>query len=219
MPPSNGGDGGVLWVNSTAVTNGSTFNAVRLSDTDNSGNSSIISTGAWNNNGTPLGLTVATPMPMYVEGNFNTVNAGNNYPPPAALMSDALTVLSSNWSSANYTATHDSTYTDRTAASTTIYADIMTGNQNTSYISGQQGYGGGVNNLTRFLENWSGQTFTFGGSLVCLWQSSVATGRYQDPGNYYGVPNRNFTFNPFNSEIPPGTPSFPFITKGTWRHY
>jgi len=216
---SNGGDPGVLWVNSTAATNNSTFNAVRLTDNDNSNQASIISAGNWSNNGTPIGVTVATPLPMYVQGNYNTVNSGNGYPPPTALMSDALTVLSSNWSSANYTSSHDTSVNDRTATSTTIYADIMTGNQDTSYIQGQQGYGGGVNNLTRFLENWSGQTFSFGGSLVCLWQSSVAKGKYQDPGNYYNVPNRNFTFNPFNSEMPPGTPYFPVIAKGTWRHY
>ncbi len=219
---ANGGDAGVLWVNSTAnTTQGSTFNAVRLTDSDpTDGQARIANTGVWTSNGTPTGLTVATPMPMYVEGNYNTANATNGYPPPAALMSDALTVLSSSWSSTNYTKSNDTSVSDRPATTTTINVDIMTGNRDTTVQSGgSQGYGGGVNNLTRFLENWTNQTFNFGGSLVCLWQSSKVTGKYQNPGNYYNVPNRNFTFNPFNSEMPPGTPYFPIVSKGTWRHF
>ena len=44
-------------------------------------------------------------------------------------------------------------------------------------------YSGGVENFPRFLENWSGSTFTYNGSMVVLylsqfWQSRVAGHRF-----------------------------------------
>ncbi len=194
--PAAGGEMGVLYVGSTSSDTTSQFAAVRLT------------------NGATLAspFTVATDRPAYVQGDYN-----KNTPQPAAIMSDATTVLSNSWSSSYNSST---SLSNRSASSTSINVDIMTGNQETTILGGgQQGYGGGVHNLTRFLENWSGDTFYFGGSLVCLWASQHSKANsYKNPGTYYQVPNRNFTYNPFNGAMPPGTPSFPIITKGTWRH-
>ena len=61
---------------------------------------------------TTSGLTVTTPQPLYVKGNYNVqtsagsasgTNTANTY--PAALMGDAITVLSANWSDTNTSST------------------------------------------------------------------------------------------------------------------
>ena len=56
----------------------------------------------------------------------------------------------------------------------TVNAALMMGNKDTA---GTQ-YSGGLENLVRFLENWSGVTFTYKGSLVCLWQSAHANSNW-----------------------------------------
>ncbi|MGH7980104.1 MAG: hypothetical protein ACREE6_12080, partial [Limisphaerales bacterium] len=79
------------------------------------------------------GLTVVTPQPLYVWGNYNVQIAGGNpllgshntantY--PAALMADAITVLSPNWSDSYNSATPISS---RVAANTTVNAACFSG--------------------------------------------------------------------------------------------
>ena len=210
---SNGGTAGVLYATSTASTTGSTYPAVRLTDSDVNGNASIASSGVWWNNSTntPIGLTVATDLPAYVQGNFNTVNASNGSLPPAAIMSDSTTVLSSQWSNSYNSST--SLSNRNVTSAVTLNADIMTGNQATT----SAGYGGGFENFVRFLESWSGQNWNFGGSLVCMWQSSKTTGVWQNTGIYYNPPNRNYNFNVFGTNWPPGIPCFPVVARGTWH--
>lgn len=74
------------------------------------------------------GFTVATPNPLYVKGHYNcpdaalgTTNTLNTV--PAALMSDALTILSSAWQDTQ----SSSSYTVRSAVDTTVNAAILTG--------------------------------------------------------------------------------------------
>ncbi|MFH0786442.1 MAG: PilX N-terminal domain-containing pilus assembly protein, partial [Pseudomonadota bacterium] len=123
-----------------------------------------------------IGLTVASKNPVYVKGDYNTTNnpTGNPVNNPAAILADAVTVLSNNWDDAH----SNSSIGSRTATATTVNAAIMAGNKNTQ---GSQ-YSGGVENLIRFLENWQGINFNYGGSLVCLWESQQATGNW--PGNW-----------------------------------
>ncbi len=202
---SAGGTAGVLYATSTNTTN---FDAIRLTD-----GATLASTGVWSNNSNPIGLTVATDLPMYVQGNFNTTNASNGSLPPASIMSDATTVLSNQWSDSYNSST---TLSNRPVTSAlTINADIMTGNQATT---AQNGYGGGFENFIRFLENWSGENYNFGGSLVCMWQSTKATGKWITTGTYYNAPNRQYTFGVFGTRWPPGTPNAVVTTRGTWRH-
>ena len=141
-------------------------------------------------------------------------------------MSDATTVLSNQWptpSSANqYTSTTPLTGSNgrNVTSALTLNADIMTGNQATSQANG---YGGGFENFIRFLEDWgdSGkgtQSFNFGGSLVCMWQSAKATGKWITTGTYYNAPNRQYTFGVFGTKWPPGTPNVVYTTRGTWSH-
>jgi type II secretory pathway pseudopilin PulG len=163
------------------------------------------------------GLTVATPNPMYVKGHFNqpttshlgTTNTSNTR--PASLVSDALTILSNDWLDSKST----SSYTSRDAASTTVNAAALTGIvETTSGI-----YSGGAHNLGRFLEDWSGRTFTYNGSMVVLFSSIKATAPFQQPGGYYEPPNRKFAFDLNfldSTKLPPGTPDVRVIIRNKW---
>ena len=188
--PANGGTSGVLYVTSTASVPTGHFAAVRLK------------------NGSTLNspLTVATNKPVYVQGDYNV-----NNPQPAAIMSDATTILSDNWHDSNST----QGLSNRTATSITLNADIMTGNSATT----QNGYGGGFENFLRFLESWTGQTFNLAGSLVCMWASQQTSGAWQNTGVYYNAPNRVYTFNSgqWGGKWPPGTPCVVLTQRGTWR--
>jgi hypothetical protein len=167
------------------------------------------------------GLSVVTPDPAYIVGNWNvqsnhggTSDAGLNstaYTLPSAIYADAVTILSSGWNPNNSTAAIGS----RTATSDTVNAAILTGNvpSNGSY------YSGGVENFLRFLENWSNQTLTYNGSLVCMFSSQIATAPWPGTGTVYNPPTRNWAFdvnfeNP--NKLPPLTPRATAVVRGKW---
>ncbi len=162
------------------------------------------------------GLSVATPNPLYTKGHYNqpttgnlgTTNTANTQ--PASLVCDAYTLLSSGFMDS----ASSSSYTTRSAENTTVVAALVTGNVLSSTV-----YSGGVNNLPRLLEAWSGRTFTLNGSLVCLYNSAKATNIFQSPGVYYSAPSRNINFDqkftdPTN--MPPGTPMMRVLVRGKW---
>jgi hypothetical protein len=165
------------------------------------------------------GLTVATPDPLYVKGHFNqpttahlgTTNTSNAK--PASLVSDALTILSGNWQDSKSA----NSYTTRSATDTTVNAAILTGIVETT--NNPVRYSGGVHNLGRFLENWSGDTFTCNGSMVVLFPSAKATKPFQQPGAYYYPPSREFAFDKNYLDItkqPPGTPEVRALIRNSW---
>lgn len=165
------------------------------------------------------GLTVATPNPLYVRGHFNqptTAHLGTTNTTttkPASLVSDALTILSPSWDDSK----SSSSYTTRTASSTTVNAAILTGIVETT--NSPSIYSGGVHNLGRFLENWSGKTFTCNGSMVVLFPSSKATKPFQQPGAYYYPPARNYSFDMNFTDVtklPPGTPEVRALIRSAW---
>ncbi|MCP4582784.1 MAG: hypothetical protein GY839_14335 [candidate division Zixibacteria bacterium] len=152
------------------------------------------------------GLTVATDNPLYTLGDYNTVNKK-----PAALIADAVTILSNNWDDANSGLGLGS----RTASPTQMNASYMTGN--TLTIPDGHGYNGGLENLPRFLENWSGKDFTWRGSAVDLWYSRQANSDWG--GGYYNAPNRDWAFDPDLLDIdklPPGTPLVNIVQRMNW---
>ena len=173
-------------------------------------------------NGTILpsdGLSVATPFPLYVKGNYNTTTNGskfsltlgdttNTY--PAALMGDALTVLSG-----NYVDTATSSGTTRTPISTVINAACLEG----IVPSDGTHYSGGVENFLRLLENWSGgPVLTYNGSIVVLFQSQYATSFWGN-SSYYSPPIRKWGFDlNFNqqSKLPPMTPQARATFRKVW---
>jgi hypothetical protein len=155
----------------------------------------------------PRATTIATNNPLYTVGNYNTTSKK-----PAAILADAITILSGNWSDAK--STQD--LSQRVATATQVNASYMTGNLETG-ASGQ-GYNGGLENLPRFLEKWDGVTFTWRGSAVDLWYSRQADGAWSY-GNFYTAPNRDWAFDSDLldlTKLPPGTPMVNIIQKSQW---
>jgi hypothetical protein len=161
------------------------------------------------------GLTVASQNPVYIQGDYNTAmtGTGGTSHPPAAVLADAVTVLSNNWSDTN-AATSSSALSSRNASSTTVNAALATGPSNESTSGAGNGQ---LENDIRFLENWSGQTMTYSGSIVDLWHSMQVTAPWQNTGVYYNAPIRNWSYDTlFNTNPPPGTPRGVVMTRGQW---
>lgn len=159
------------------------------------------------------GLTLATNAALYVQGNFNAPNGGGTSTEPeenfgergaeapAALVADAVTLLSNNWDNANSHST--SLSGDRRATSTVVSAAIISGN----VASADRNYSGGLENFPRFLEAWSGRTLTYRGSMINLYRSEAFDGPWRFGGNVYNAPNRDWGFNRgFRDLTPPLDP-------------
>jgi Tfp pilus assembly protein PilX len=152
------------------------------------------------------GLTIATDLPMYIWGNYNTVNKRGS-----SLLADAITLLSPAWADGNSNKILD----NRIPTALSVNACVMAGHVAT--VNGGT-YSGGLENLFRFLEKWSGVTVTYRGSIIDLWYSRKATAPW---GNgCYAAPNRNWAYDtdllsPAN--WPPGTPSVHTVQRGAWR--
>lgn len=80
-------------------------------------------------------------------------------------------------------------------------------------------YSGGLNNYMRLLEDWSGQTLNYSGSMVSLGSPLEFHGNFRSGGNsesYFNAPNRNFNYDTdFNSfpKLPPLTPSVVYLQQ------
>jgi len=180
-----------------------------------------------------LGFTVATPNPLYVQGHYNQpvnayLNTSNTTTTvPAALMSDALTILSGNWKDSDST----DPATSRDAINTTVNAAILTGVLPSTGTKNTQ-FSGGVHNLPRLLEDWlnvsSGgqQRLTLNTSILRLFNSKMATNQFRNPINfglannpYYDPPVRQFSydlnFRDYN-KTPPGMPTALVLIKKDW---
>lgn len=176
------------------------------------------------------GLTVVTPQPLYVIGNYNVQidgsaqvtgshNTADTY--PAAFLADAITVLSTNWLGD----WSQSSYSSRSAADTTVNAACLegivpsNGGQNNGGDGSTAKYSGGIENFLRLLENWSGHTITYNGSIMVMFPSQYATNSWQLPNNYYGIPTRNWGFDTnflVQSHLPPLTPDFRTVIRNVW---
>lgn len=170
------------------------------------------------------GLTVATPNGLYVKGHYNCPNSSHlgttntSATKPASLVADAVTILSGNWNDS----LGSSSYTSRDASSTTVNAAIVSGNVPSQGSDGDSPMSGGAHNLPRLLESWSGDVLTINGSLVCLFESQKAKGRFIHPGysgQYYVPPTRNWSFDRNfldPNKLPPGTPAVRIMERLKW---
>lgn len=163
-------------------------------------------------NATDIGhpLTLASENPVYTKGNVNGDTLNHQ---PMAIIADALTILSGNWSD-DSTKTKASDKTKRAATATTTNFSYITGNKET----GSGNYNGGLENLPRFLEDWSSIVFTYRGSIINLWLSNKTSGLWG--GSYYSPPNRNWAFDnnlTDPNKLPPGTPTVRTFIRTGWR--
>ncbi len=176
------------------------------------------------------GLTVVSENPIYVQGDFNTGthSDGSNQPPtnsssdasalptagtysrePAAIIADAVNVLSNAWADSNSGGNLNS----RVASHTTVNAAIMSGIVPTG--DGVQ-YSGGVENFPRFLENWTNKRLTYYGSMVEMFHSKQSTGAWGS-GNVYNAPVRRWFFDTkFYINPPPGSFIITKFERAQW---
>jgi hypothetical protein len=155
--------------------------------------------------GNVAGLTVVSENPIYIQGNYNTNSASNTAvtPPnnrqPAAVIGDAVTVLSNSWNDS----LSNAILTSRLASATTINTAIVSGIVPTSGGS----YSGGAENFIRLLEDWRNQTFNYQGSMVQLYYSVTANAPLAAVGStvYKSPSTANFVYDTnFASSFPPG---------------
>ena len=192
---------GVLYVHNTV--NAGDHKGVRLV------NGSTLPTG---------GLSVVSENPIYIQGDYNTVDKQ-----PAAVLGDAVTVLSNNWGPNNSDTKGDLNFDERKATETTVNAAFMTGPSAESVPEGGSGTANGqFENVIRFLEDWKEPpvNMNYNGSIVALWHSQQATGPwyYDADDGFYFPPLRNWAYDPiFDTQLPPGAPKGVLsVTKGGW---
>lgn len=150
------------------------------------------------------GLAVVTDNPLYVQGDFNTINKRS-----VGLISDAMNILSNNWNDSN------TSFSNRNATDTTVNAGFISGTVPTTGSV----YSGGLENYPRFLENWSGRSANISGAFINLWNSQVATGQWSYGGNNYTAPARNWAYDASLKTNPPpyGPVGVEIETKVWWQ--
>jgi hypothetical protein len=215
----------------TPITGTGTETAVRL---ENGGTLPTAPAGS----SAPPGFSFATNAPVYIVGTYNadgTLTGGAGATDaqvmtpdanevPAMVAGDAIDILSTKWWSGTQP-TGDANITSATgtntgnnvanAASTEIAAAFIGGNVPT--VTGTYNYSGGVENYMRLNENWGGDLLRYRGSIVALYQSTVATGAWPGTGSKtYGAPTRQWGYdNEFgvNHKYPPGSPLIPSMRR------
>ncbi|HEV7644957.1 MAG TPA: hypothetical protein VGO50_13515 [Pyrinomonadaceae bacterium] len=180
------------------------------------------------------GFTFATENGVYVQGNYNATGVTaigsptdpDDYLPhdtvnhiPASVVGDAVTILSNNWADGR-SFRYPFTLSQRQAADTVDRFAMLAGDAISSLEADpNQGGGdprltGGVHNFKRFLEDWSGNTLSYSGSLINLYNSHENNGAFKCCTNVYSPPNRDWTFDISfmdPTRLPPGTPFFQSI--------
>lgn len=211
FPTGSGSYPTILYVADNRTKTSSQLTAVRLA-----GGGTIPANGG-------LGWSVATPNPLYIYGNYNCPNSSylgttnTSASSPAAVMSDALTILSPSWDDRK----SSSSYTTRSASDTTVNAAILTGIVASTGSSSSQ-FSGGVHNLPRLLEDWnspSARTLTLNTAIMNLFPSETATHQFVNPGTYYDPPTRKFSYD-LNyqdpAKQPPGIPCALVLIRLNW---
>ena len=170
----------------------------------------------------PAALTVATENPLYIHGDYNTVAKK-----PAAVMADAVNLLSNRWDDRVRTSggmivpdddDDDDDYVKvpggiPAAASTTFNVSMLTGEVLESGVGS-----GGFEQAARLHEDWTGQSLNLLGSFAILFESVYATSPWRDT-EIAIAPARNWTFdtdllNP--SLLPPFTPNGAMLRRIYW---
>jgi hypothetical protein len=228
----SGGDGFLIYVSDTSVGTSVKTNIMDSSTGTKTAVTSSKVRGVKLVNGATLpnaGLTIVSPNPVYIQGDYNTgstsgaqpqSNTTSNYTPPtdtpsptvspynriaSAVVGDAVNILSNNWNDAN----SPSGLSSRVASSTTVNTAIVAGNVPTTTSS----YSGGVENFTRFHEDWSSSYFTIYGALALLFDSEQAIHPWSNAS--YNPPNRRWYYDTlFQSSNPPGFSATKTYSRG-----
>jgi Tfp pilus assembly protein PilX len=158
------------------------------------------------------GLTIATSQAAYVQGDYNSTNKK-----PAAILCDAINVLSNDWVDANSVLS----LANRVPSNTTINAAFLAGTDTTGGAEGPAGqdlgdYNGGLENHPRFHEDWTGHTLSFRGSLVSLNEPRHVSGSFAYGDPIYTAPIRDWDYDTDFDDanmLPPLTPRFTYVRQ------
>ena len=161
-----------------------------------------------------IGLTIASENPVYLQGNWNANGNFNGSHVATSVLADAVTLLSNQWNDRGSFANANS-LTNRNA-STTWYRLAIIAGKGLSFpqpAGTPQDFGtdGGAHNFLRYIEDWSGQTLNYRGSIASLFYSRQALGVYKCCTIVYSPPTRGYNFDVeflTPSLLPPRTPMF-----------
>ena len=183
-------------------------------------NGSTLSIGVCD--GVACGLTIVAENPVYVQGDYNAGTNGNFATSfvAAAVIGDAVTLLSDNWNDVNSFA-FPYNLGSRTAVTTTYRTAVVGGKTipfqqptvacGSSACSADFGTDGGAHNFLRYIENWGSTTLYYKGSLVSLYYSHQGAGTFKCCNTVYSPPTRGYSFQTeflTPSLLPPRTPMF-----------
>lgn len=168
------------------------------------------------------GLNITSENPVYVMGPFNASNAAfTDDHAAAAIIADAVTLLSPNWSDANSFANPNNPANRPRATTYYRFATIAGKNRGFQWADTDcgaacyQDYGtdAGTHNFLRMLEGnpATQQQVNYRGSIASLYFSRQAVGVYKCCTNVYQAPARGYNFDIeflTPSLLPPKTPMF-----------
>ncbi len=181
------------------------------------------------------GFTVASENPLYVLGDYNSnaadpfwanQNAADIPHSAAALIGDAVTLLSDNWTDLNDM--NNTINTGNRAATSTYYRTAIASGKNMDFpqpAGAPEDFGtdGGVHNFLRYIENWGPATLSYRGSLISLYYAQYATGIFKCCNLVYSPPSRAYFFDTeflVPTNLPPGTPELQDINNLTyWQSF
>ena len=174
------------------------------------------------------GFTVASENPVYILGDYNAALADHSWVDAnhaaAAVIADAVTVLSNSWGDVN--GFNNPTSPGSRPGSETYYRMAVAAGKNLDFqqpttwgAANDYGTDGGVHNFLRYIEAW-GAPLHYEGSLVSLYYAQYATGIFKCCTTVYSPPTRAYSFdtlflNP--ADLPPGTPMFRDVDNTSFR--
>ncbi len=174
------------------------------------------------------GFTVASEQPVYIQGDYNALSTGwGTGNAPAAVIADALTLLSNNWN--DYASFKYPTQRGSRPSTTTYFRLAIAAGKNMTFnwpstlspaAPVDYGTDGGLHNFLRYLEDWSSASSWYQGSLVSFYYSQYATGVFKCCNLVYNAPQRHYSFDTNfldPSQLPPGTPHFESVVNVGYR--
>jgi hypothetical protein len=185
-------------------------------------------------NGTQ-GLAIVTENPLYLQGDYNAPNAaGTDFGATpgtdhvsASVIADAVTLLSNSYNDIGEFMSPHTIASNRNASTTWYRVAVISGKglnftrpSSNSEDHTDFGTDGGAHNFLRYIENWSGDSLNYRGSIVSFYINRQAVGTYKCCDVVYSPPTRGYKFDSdflTPTLLPPRTPMFRDINTLTFR--
>ncbi len=151
-------------------------------------------------------LTVVTEDPLFIHGDYNTINKKGS-----SVIADAVNLLSNAWDDSKTPGTLPG------ADNTKYNVAMVSGGVPTP--DGGGSYSGGFENLPRFHERWSGREAKIRGAFINIYDSDFAVSPWRYGGDVYKAPIRNWEFDEDLQDInnlPPFTPNAVYFRRVLW---